>query len=577
MHMLAQYKLVARLYDGKELVGYRLLDTSNNIMYDENISNVKILAHKKRIQGVILDKANRLRSNNGIYLSTYPKVKLFKNSISTFKTGDDLRDFCKIADNYKHRYCYSRLLEYLKQPTSKVFTLYGLRRTGKTIMLLQAAKEIGYKNCVYISLNNDDSSYELLRTLKEYVSRGIKYIFIDEITALNNMLNFIATLADGFTIAGVHIVISGTDSYMLKIASEGALYDRCILLNTTYVSFKEYNYLIGKTDIKDYIRYGGVLNRDDFYNQSKVHEYINTSISDNIKHSIEVSGRSKFGKIYDLINMGVLRHCIEATIQHTNEELSARILVENFVSKDIGSLRELLSKPDRMGLSSNLDMNSIEEQIKYYLHCSNLEHFSDSYNLMLEYYDIFAEMLNILNLTIYVRHYIDKKVSNNLLFVFPGLRYNQLKEGIIAFLDNAGFNEMNDKEQEFILSKLESDILGQMLEQVVLLELYNVFGFKRICKFNGIKAEEIDCVVKVNEEEIDLIEVKLSNKRDINQCKHLINNEFTDKIENRLGYRVRNRIVVYTGEDSVVTYNNKEIRYFNANSFLMNIKEYLNK
>ena len=575
--MFAQYKIVARLYDGKDLVGYRLLDITNNTMYDESIVNVRILANNKQIQGVTLDKAKRLRSNNGVHLSTYPRIRIFKNNISTLKIGNDLNEFSLWVDKFKHRYCYNNLLNYLRQPTSKVLSVYGLRRTGKTVMLLQSIREIGCNNCVYISVTKEDSSYELLKVLKEYTNRGIKYIFIDEITSLPNMLDFIAVLADGFTVAGVHIVISGTDSYMLKIASEGALYDRCIFLNTTYVSFKEYNYLMGKTDVRDYIRYGGVLNRADFYDEDRVHEYINTSISDNIQHSIEVSGRSKFGKIYDLVEMGLLRHCLEAAIQHSNEELAAKTLTENFVYKNIGSLRELLSKPDRVGLSSNLDMTSIEEQIKYYLHCSNITHFSDCYNMMLEYYDIFIEMLNILGLVIYIKHYVDKNLNKSLLFTFPGLRFNQLKEGILAFLDDIGFHELTEREQEFTLNKLESDILGQMLEQVVLLELYNVFGFKRICKFNGLMGEEIDCVVRVNDNEVDLIEVKLSSKRDKNQCKHLVNDTFTSRIQERLGYDIRHRIVVYTGDDTIITYNNKEIRYYNANLFLTNINEYLNK
>ena len=207
---MARYKIMARLFDGRELVGYRVLDTHNNIIYDETLGDIKILAYRGQIDGIKVESSGRIRGTNGVYLNSYPRVKIFKNKLDTLKVGEELNEYCKQADNLNHRYCYKELLQYLYTKTNKVCSIYGLRRTGKSYMMYQAIREIGYEKCVYISLSKHNNGYDLLNTLKEYSSRGYKYFFIDEITALEDMFDFIATLADGHTARRTHIVISGT-------------------------------------------------------------------------------------------------------------------------------------------------------------------------------------------------------------------------------------------------------------------------------------------------------------------------------------------------------------------------------
>lgn len=54
-------------------------------------------------------------------------------------TGKDLREHVSKAQGLEKRDCYAQLQKYLNHPkTSKVLSLCGLRRTGKTTMAAQA-------------------------------------------------------------------------------------------------------------------------------------------------------------------------------------------------------------------------------------------------------------------------------------------------------------------------------------------------------------------------------------------------------------------------------------------------------
>lgn len=584
---MARYKIIARLFDGKELVGYRLLDIYNNILYDETLGDIKILAYHRQIDGIKVESSGRLRSTNGVYLNSYPRVRIFKNKLDTLKVGEGLNEYCKQADNLNHRYCYKELMKYLNSSTNKVCSIYGLRRTGKSYMMLQAIREIGYEKCVYISLSKHNNGYDLLNTLKEYSSRGYKYFFIDEITALEDMFDFIATLADGYTAAGIHIVISGTYSYKLAMAVGNELYDRCVFVRTTYISYDEYSYLMGYTDITDYARYGGVLNKSTFYNIESTHRYLTTSISDNIQYSIEKLGRRKLGRFYDLIEMGLFRRCLEAAIMTANESLTSDILIKNFVSKDTGSLANFIYKKrleygfteddKEQQIKEKLHFDINEEQIRYYLHYANLKDLSseDRKHLIDEYYDTFLELLKRLDLIKFIRHYSVKKWEDNILFTLPGLRYNQVKEAMLSFFNNKRFSEISVELRNFIMNKLYDDINGQLIEQILDLKLLSIYGYDNVCKFNGkMGVAEIDTVVKIDRQLI-LIETKLNSNIVEKQYRHLVDTEFMNEVNKVMGYNIAKKIVVYSGEDCKIKIGNEDIYYVNTNSILLNPEKYL--
>lgn len=568
-----KYKLIARLYENNILSGYRLLDVFNGNEIDEDINRVKIYARQGLIDGVNVDKYGDLHGSKGTDLRRIKRDNIFINDISTYEENDDIRNRYKQFAKFKKRYVFKTIEKYLHSNTNKVCAIYGLRRTGKTVLLIQSIDYLNYNSCAYISLNKKDRSIDLFRKLNDCYKKGIKYVFIDEITVLDDILSFIQTLSDNYASKGMHIIISGTDSYILNIASKNALYNRCEMIRTTYVSFEEFNYLLGKTEIKDYIHYGGVLNRDSFYDIDSMHEYLSTAIVDNIQHSVEVSGREIYGKLHDLISLGLFKRCIELSIQHSNEELAAIVMAKEFKSKEIGSVKDLLSRT--LNISELLDLDTITEQIRYYLRISSMgDNQDENLNMISEYYDTVIAILKELNLVVFAKQYLHKKQNESIIFTLPGLRYNQLKETILAFIHDERFQDLSKKDRSNIINKMESDVYGQLAEQTVMLHLINTFGYNNAYKFKGVSSEEIDCIVEFNNY-IDLIEVKWSNKDVDDQCNHLLNKEFNNLIESIIGCKVKKRIVLYRGKSLEKRIDGYRISYVNINSFLINCRKYL--
>lgn len=151
--------------------------------------------------------------------------------------------------------CFTQIQEYLYSDTlDKVCLVYGLRRTGKTTMLRQCLyemKEGDFKRSVYIKATFTDTMAALNKDLKQLRELGIKYVFIDEVTLISDFIDSAAILSDIYSAMGMKIVLSGTDSLGFWLAVHEELYDRAVMVHTTYIPFSEHSRLLGIMD-QDY-------------------------------------------------------------------------------------------------------------------------------------------------------------------------------------------------------------------------------------------------------------------------------------------------------------------------------------
>ena len=60
---------------------------------------------------------------------------------------------------------------------------------------------------------------------------------LDEITLLSDFINTAAILSDIYSMIGMKIIMSGTDSLGFIMADSDELYDRNIMLHTSFISF----------------------------------------------------------------------------------------------------------------------------------------------------------------------------------------------------------------------------------------------------------------------------------------------------------------------------------------------------
>ena len=78
------------------------------------------------------------------------------------------------------------------------------------------------------------------RDLKKLFNAGFRYVFIDEVTLLEDFIDSAALFSDVFATMGMKIVLSGTDSLGFWLAMDEELYDRAKPIHTTFIPYREY-------------------------------------------------------------------------------------------------------------------------------------------------------------------------------------------------------------------------------------------------------------------------------------------------------------------------------------------------
>lgn len=153
----------------------------------------------------------------------------------------------KLEIDYKDREIYQKLQKYLG--VKQIIALTGLRRVGKTTIMLKIIKEkIGSgfapDNIVYFSFDNfrDLDLSELIEVYsKEYGKNieGSKYLFLfDEIQKVNNWEEQVKRLYDLHT--NFKIIISGSESLFIRKKSKESLAGRMFEFKVELLSFKEF-------------------------------------------------------------------------------------------------------------------------------------------------------------------------------------------------------------------------------------------------------------------------------------------------------------------------------------------------
>lgn len=263
-------------------------------------------------------------------------------------TGKNLEDFIKDSNinAYDTRNSYGMLMKYIHGDNDRrIMALFGLRRTGKTIMMLQSMRYLPKDKTILLRVETADGMEDIHLILRE--RPNCKYIFIDEATKLHNFVNTSSVLADHYAMMGKKVIIAGTDSLGIALANQDELYDRCNIIHTTYIPFSEYHRLLHR-GLDDYIRYGGTLTAETFYNSEKSDEYINTSIVNNISHGLEQIGRDgAYDELRRYRDNREFKSLIQKIIEIDNRKFTDNMVRKMFQSYDFGSLVDLVAKhPD---------------------------------------------------------------------------------------------------------------------------------------------------------------------------------------------------------------------------------------
>lgn len=538
----------------------------------------RITQNGKRIEKYVkADEVDELISNIEKRKKLEKELKKLKQCMPKeknldFKTkvlvGDRLKSLVSITRNYKKRECIQMLRDYIfKDIADKVFILYGLRRTGKTTLIRQIILELSesdFNKAAFIQITSKDSLSDIDEDLRLLEKNGYKYVFLDEMTLMEDFIECSALFSDIYASSGMKIVLSGTDSLGFAFSKEEQLYDRCIMLHTTFIPYREFENVLGIYGIDEYIRYGGTMSlgginynaSTPFSNIKDTEEYINTSIAKNIQHSLKMyQYGGHFRQLLDLYEKGELTNVINRVVEDMNHRFTKsvveRITANNLLGDRVDSLN--LDKVT-LGIKNMLDILNKEEQSV---------DISDVHMTQIKEYLAILDLIKEIDLE-YLPEVNQK--SKIIVVTQPGLRYAQAEAIVENLLLDEKFQELDIQKRTRILERLLSEIRGKMMEDIVLLETKLAKKDKHVFKLQ-FPIGEFDMVVQDPKTlSCEIYEIKYSKERACEQYRHINDEEKCAMTTHRYG-NITGRYVIYRGENTEMD----TIQYLNVEDYLKSL------
>ena len=462
---------------------------------------------------------------------------------TTVRIGRGLKSQIEPTKKYRKRECIRELREYIFGETrDKVFIIYGLRRTGKTTMVRQILAELSdeeFRKAAFIQVRTKDTLADVDSDLRLLEENGYKYIFIDEVTLIEDFIEGAAVFSDIYASSGMKIVLSGTDSLGFAFSKEEQLYDRCILLHTTFIPYREFEEVLGIKGIDEYIRYGGTMslsgvnynNDATFANAETTEAYIDTAIAKNIQHSLKMYQHGgHFRQLLDLYERGELTNVINRVVENINHSFTRSVVERTFKVLDI--------------------LNKEEQSIDI----------SDAHMAQIKEYLTLLDLVTEIDV-----EYLPEVAQKGKLTVVtqPGMRYAQAGAIVENLLLDAKFRELSAEERKRILERLLSEIHGRMMEDIILLETKIARPGKKVFKLQ-FAVGEFDMVVADSQMvTCEIYEVKYSKEQVPEQYRHINNEEKCEMTTHRYG-EITGRYVIYRGESTEV----EGIKYLNVEEYL---------
>ncbi len=373
--------------------------------------------------------------------------------------GPRLTELTKSVCGFEKRECFRLLKKFIDGDyDGKICIIYGLRKTGKTTLLYQMISSLPVDKTALIKAQSTDSMHMLIKDLDKLQESGYKYIFIDEITILPDFINSAAILSDIYASSGMKIVVSGADSLIFAMASRYELYDRNVMVHTSYIPFREYSRLFKINSIDKYIEYGGILKMDNgglnegtsFQDYESTCKYIDTAVSRNIQHALK---NHHYGdnvkQLIELDEDGELTKVINLIVKKLNYEFMLGVAEEKLENVEYGkvllSLKDIVLAKGKDETKIKLTKELIEKVNKY-----------------LVTLDLMVSCLEIS---------IGGKRQDRYITTQPGMRYSIAKALVCSLMQDEYFSTLSEDNKKYIVNKILACVKCKMLEDIILLEV----------------------------------------------------------------------------------------------------------
>lgn len=504
------------------------------------------------------------------------------------RIGKELERFVKPVEKWRKRECYQKLHDYVYSDMhDRVYILYGLRRTGKTTLIRQMISDMDAAmrdKTIFIQIQDNKTLDDINQDLKYLEQKGYRYVFIDEVTLLSDFIQGAALFSDVFAASGMKIVLSGTDSLGFMFTEDEELYDRCIMSHTTFISYCEFEKVLGIVGIDEYIRYGGTMspggkqyndNTMIFATKKSTDEYVDSAIARNIQHSLKnYHNEGHFRSLRELYEENELTNVINRIVEDINHRFTMEVLTRDFKSNDLrisaGNLRKDRKKPT--DVLDHIDIITVNETLKSLLQIKNKTEQSvviqDVHRLEIK------EYLDLLDLTVEIENrwmsdYNQKETRT--VFSQPGMRYSQAEALVKSLMQDDLFRNLSLEERRRITERILEEIKGRMMEDIVLLE---TMISKVNCEVFRLQfaVGEFDMVVfNPKEGNCAIYEIKHSREVVPQQCRHLLDEQKCRDTEFRYG-PITGKYVIYRGATTTLAEMGidvvEDVTYLNVEEYL---------
>ena len=497
------------------------------------------------------------------------------------RIGAALRSYVAPVKELKKRSGFKDITEYVYgNEYNKVFILYGLRRTGKTTLIKQVIAEMSdadFDKAAFIQITPKDDLATLNKDLKKLEDGGYKYVFIDEVTFMSDFIEGAALLSDIYAAVGMKIVLSGTNSLGFWITKSNELYDRCRLLHTTFIPYREFANVLDVHGIDNYIQYGGTMslsgiryNDSVFADKKSTDEYVDSAIAQNIQHSLKAyQYGGHFRHLYSLYEKGELTSAINRVVEDINHRFAIEVLERDFKSNDLRLSANNLRK-DRFApttILDDIDVAAFTKRLKEMLDIKDKDErtvkIDEGHVAEIKEYLAALDLIEEIDVN-------DIKNANGrnkrIVFSQPGLRYSQAKSFIESLSSDEVFNDLSAEERKRVITRILNEIKGRMTEDVILLETQKAKPTKNVFKLQFADGE-FDMVVNDPDTlETQIYEIKFSAERVPEQARHLLDKKKCAETNFRYG-KITQRVVLYRGETCKVG----DVDYINVEEYLINL------
>lgn len=495
------------------------------------------------------------------------------------RLGESLRAFSAPVRSYKRRECFQQLKDFVYgEPQDKVFILYGLRRTGKTTMIRQIfmdMNEADLARTVFIQITAQNTLADINRDLKYLEKQGYRYIFVDEVTLMEDFIEGAALFSDVFATCGMKIVLSGTDSLGFLFTEDEQLYDRCILLHTTFIPYREFERVLGIHGIDQYIRYGGTMSlggvhyneSSTFASKEKADEYVDTAIAKNIQHSLRCyQYEGHFRQLQKLYEKGELTSAINRVVEDMNHRFTLEVLTRDFRSHDLAvSARNLRrDRTNPTDILDQADLVSVTERLRCLLEIRNQSQqtvpIEEGHGAEIREYLHLLDLIQ--EIDIVSLPHVNQKGSRTVI-AQPGLRYAQADALVESLLLDEKFSDLSLPERNFVFERILNEIKGRMMEDIVLLETQIACPGRQVFILQ-FPVGEFDMVVfDPDSGSCEIFEIKHSTETAREQYRHLTDEKKCADTEHRYG-PVTRKCVLYRGINQII----EGIQYWNVEDYL---------